>query len=218
MESREGQLCSKDNEGQSSMEKEMSAEDKTFERLEHVLQVYYERLNSIDERVRELTTFYFGINTLIIGLVVEFVTDNLPRLLLALVGYCVSVTVYLIAYKSFLSWRLYARDLKPLEQELDYDISQNYDQHLSGTPGEIVRVTLVRLRFNFLFIIIWLGTLSYLAYQLSFQLYVNSAWLNPPLYVLGFALIAYVPWAYFTGTLRPKLIHDTITALWAREV
>ena len=71
-------------------------DDQTFDRRERVLKTYYERLNGLDKSVRELTSFFFGINTAVLALVVQVVKDDLQRAILAVVGYCVSITIYLI--------------------------------------------------------------------------------------------------------------------------
>jgi hypothetical protein len=109
--------------------------------------------------------------------VFKVVTNDLQRLILALVGYCVSITIYLITYKSVLSWRLYAKAMDPLGDELDYDISKNYNTHLEQTPdkiGKTIRITLLRMRFNFLFIVLWFFIMVYFSYTLS------TSWCLPP--------------------------------------
>ena len=195
-------------------------DDKTFERRERVLQTYYARLNNLDKSIRELTSFFFGINTAVLALVFKIVTDDLQRLILALVGYCVSITIYLITYKSVLSWRLYAKAMDPLEDELDYDISKNYNAQLEqkqGKIGKTIRITLLRMRFNFLFIVLWFFLIVYFSYMLSTSWCLPS-WLHIPPLILLIAAIVYVPWIYFAGTARPTLIWATLRALWARKV
>jgi magnesium-transporting ATPase (P-type) len=201
------------------MQETTPSEDKAFERREHVLHAYYERLDNLDKSIRELTSFFFGINTAILALAFQVVKDDLQRLILALIGYCVSIAIYLITYKSFLSWKLYAQDMNEIEDELDYDISKKYDARLERTSGKTIRVTLVRMRFNFLFIVLWLGILSYLLYRLSASCWFGSPlWLTVFLTVLLMTAIVYLPWAYFAGTMRPRSIWATLCALWAREV
>jgi len=193
-------------------------DDKTFERRERVLQAYYARLNSLDKTIRELTNFFFGINTAVLALVFQVIKNDLQRFILAFVGYCVSIALYLITHKSFWAWKLYARDMHELEDELDYDISKKYDDRLKKTPGETVRVTLVRIRFNSLFVVLWLGILGYLLYKLLTSWHLCPLWLNVPLFILLMAAIIYVPWVYFAGTAQPDLIWATLRALWAQEV
>lgn len=193
-------------------------DDQAFERREHVLQVYYARLNNIDKSNRELTSFFFGINTALLLLVFELVKNDFQRFILALVGYCVSIALYLIIYKSFLAWKLYVQDMCEIEDELDYDISKKYNARLKHTPGKVVRITLVRMRFNFLFILVWIGIAGYFVYTLSATYYFRPLWLNVPGLILLMILIVYLPWVYFTGTGRPALIWNTLRALWAREV
>jgi hypothetical protein len=197
-----------------------SLDDKTIERLERVLQTYYARLNNLDKSIRELTSFFFGINTAVLALVFRVVTNDLQRLILAFVGYCVSITIYLITYKSVLSWRLYAKDMDPLEDELDYDISKNYNAQLEQTPdkiGKTIRITLLRMRFHFLFIALWIFIIGYFAYTLATS-WCLPPWLQIPLLILLTAAIIYIPWVYFAGTGRPMLIWATLRALWAKEV
>jgi hypothetical protein len=200
------------------VEETTSVQASAFERREHVLQVYYKRLNNMDRSNRELTSFFFGINTALLALVLEVVKNDLQRLILALVGYCVSLAIYLITYKSFLAWRLYALDMGRIEDELDYDISKKYEARLTNTPGTSIRITLVRLRFNFLFILLWLGIAGYLLYTLSTTYYLRPLWLNVPGFLFLMAMITYVPWAYFAGSGRLALLWNTLRALWAREV
>ena len=196
----------------------MSAEDKAYERQEHILQVYYERLANMDKANRDLTSFFFGINTALLVLVFEVVKNDLQQAVLAMVGYCVSVALYLLIYKSFLAWKLYARDLRPLEDELDYDISKKYDARLQQTPGKTVRTTLIRLRFNFLFVLLWMGIIGYFLYALSATYSLRPQWLNVPAYLFLMAIILYLPWVYFAGSGRPTLLWNTLRAMWAREV
>ncbi len=193
-------------------------DDESFERREHVLHVYYKRLNNLDTSIRELTSFFFGINTAILVLVFQIVQNSLQRLVLSLVGYCVSITIFLITYKSFLSWKLYVQDMDEIEDELDYDISKNFNARLDKTPGKTIRVTLVRIRFNFLFIMLWLGTIGYLTYKISASLLFQPLLLSVPLLVLLIAATVYLPWAYFAGTVHPNPIWATLRTLWAREV
>ncbi len=193
-----------------------SPDDKVFERRERVLHAYYDRLDNLDKSIRELTSFFFGINTAVLALVFQVVKSDLQRLILALVGYCVAITIYLITYKSFLSWQLYAQDMGEIEDELDYGISKKYDARLEKTSGKTVRVTLVRLRFNFLFVALWLGIIGYLVYQLSACLY--PLWPGIPLCMVLLAAAIYLPWVYLVGTGRPAPIWAVVCALWSREV
>jgi len=185
---------------------------------ERVLQAYYARLNGIDENVRDLTKFFFGINTLVIGLVIQFVRDDVQQLLLAVFGYFISAAIYLITYKYFLSWKLYAKDMDEIEDRLDYDISRRYGERLAKTPGQTVRVTLVRMRFNFLFVAFWLCVIAYFGYKLSSMYYVALSGATVVSYIVAFLFVAAAPWVYFAGTLRPGVLWDVVRALWAREV
>jgi hypothetical protein len=193
-------------------------DDQTFDRRERVLKTYYERLNDLDKSVRELTSFFFGINTAVLALVVQVVKDDLQRAILAVVGYCVSITIYLITYKSFLSWKLYAQDMVEIEHDLNYNISLKYDKRLEETPGKTVRTTLVRMRFNFLFILLWVAIIGYLALKLFFAYHFSPAWLSIALWIVVTAAILFAPWVYFTGNARPGLMRSTLRALWATEV
>jgi hypothetical protein len=110
--------------------------------------------------------------------------------------------------------------MDPLEDELDYDISKNYNAQLEQPPGKIgktIRITLLRMRFNFLFIALWLFIMGYFSYKLSIS-WCLPLWLNIPLLILLIAAIVYTPWVYFAGTGRPTLIWATLRALWAKEV
>lgn len=195
-----------------------AAEDKEFERREHVLQVYYERLKNMDKSNRELTSFFFGLNTALLALVFEVVKNDVQQFILALVGYCVSLTIYLITYKSFLAWKLYASDMRNLEEELGYNISKKYNGLLKKEKGGAIKTTLIRMRFNLLFVVLWLGIIGYFIYSLSATYYLRPLWLNVPAFLLLMAIIFYVPWIYFAGTGRPALLWTVLRALWAREV
>jgi hypothetical protein len=105
-----------------------------------------------------------------------------------------------------------------IEHALDYDISLNYDKRLEGTPGKTVRTTLVRMRFNFLFIVLWIAIIGYLALKLFFLYHFSPVWLSIALWIVMAAAILYTPWVYFTGNARPGLIRSTLRALWAKEV
>ncbi len=139
-------------------------------RRERILQLYYDRL-------RDLTNFFFAVNALLIGLVVQFAHDDLQQLLLAVLGYSGSVATPCI-YKGFLSLRSYREDMRPLEESLDYDISGKYEKRLKGTPVGIVRVALVRLCFSFLFAGFYFAAIIYFFYRLSALYCLTPPWFN----------------------------------------
>ena len=106
-----------------------------------------------------------------------------------------------------------------LDKSLGYDISEKYEKRLKGTPGEIVRVTLVRLRFSFLFLGFWLVAIIYFAYRLSVPSYcLTSPWFNIPAGIVIFVLVFYAPWVYFNGPVRPRVIWAVVRRTWGREV
>ncbi len=183
-----------------------------------MLQAYYTRLNGIDKSVYELTNVFFGINTGIAVLVFQFIHNDYQQLALAIVGYVASAALFLIVWKHYLAWGLYAKDMKKLEDALGYSISTNYEKRLKQTPGITIRASLVRLRFSFLFSAFWLIIIVYFTCRFAFRHYFFPFELSSALYAVGFLLIAYAPWVYFVGTGRPKLIWVTLRALWAREV
>ena len=119
------------------------------DRREVILHTYYDRLRDIDNSIRDLINFFFTINALLIGVVVQFIKSNLQQFILAVIGYFVSVAILCITYKGFLSWRLYYKDMRVLEELLGYDISEKYEKRLKGTPGEIIRVTFDSTAFQF---------------------------------------------------------------------
>ena len=184
---------------------------------ERVLQAYYTRLNAIDKSVYELTNVFFGINTGIAALVF-YIRSEYQQLALAIVGYVASVALFLIVWKHYLAWGLYAKDMKELEDALGYSISTNYEKRLRNTPGATVRASLVRLRFNFSFSLFWLVIIAYFICRLARRYYFFPFWFSSTLYVLVFSLVAYAPWVYSAGTLRPGVIWAVVRALWAREV
>lgn len=196
----------------------VSARASNEDRCERILQVYYDRLRDIDESVQDLTNFFFTVNALFIGLVVQFVRDSFQQLLMAILGYFVSVAILCITYKGFLSWRLYHKDMRPLEESLGYDISEKYETRLKGTPGEIVRVTLVRLRFSFLFLGFWLAAIIYFVSRLSIQCHLPPLWLKALLGIVILAIIFYAPWVYFNGPVRPGVIWAVVRTTWGKEV
>jgi hypothetical protein len=186
-------------------------------RREQVLLVYYSRLKEIDENNRDLTSFFFAIDTAILVLAFQVLKEDWQRLVLASVGYFASVALTLIGYKSFWSWRAYATEMRRLEDELRFDISAKYDARLRGSPARAVRVTLVRLRFNFLFLVLWLLILGYLLFAIPAPWLISSQ-LRVPFGVLIIAAIACLPWAYLVGTLRPRVLWAVLRAPWARDV
>jgi hypothetical protein len=183
-----------------------------------MLQTYYDRLHDIDESIRDLTNFFFTVNTLLIGLVLQFVKDDLQRLGLVILGYFVSVAILCISYKGFLAWRLYREDMRPLEKQLGYTISEKYEKRLKGTPGEKVRVTLIRLRFNFLFMLIWLVAIGWLLYTWAAANFTAQSWQPAVISLVIFLVIFYIPWIYFNGPIRPRLIWSVLGAIWGREI
>ena len=184
---------------------------------ERVLQAYYMRLNAVDKSVYELTSVFFGINTSIAALVFYFIRSDYQQLALAIVGYVASVALFLIVWKHYFAWGLYAEDMKKLEDELGYSISTNYERRLKNTPGATVRASLVRLRFNFLFSALWLVIIGYFIRRFACLYYFPPFWLNSTLYIFGFLLVASVPWAYFAGTWQPRVYWRVVRTLWARE-
>jgi hypothetical protein len=151
-------------------------------------------------------------------LIFQFIRNDCQQLGFAIVGYFASVALFLMTWKHFHAWRLYAKDMKTLESELGYCISAKYEEQLEGTPGTTVRASLVRLRFNFLFSVFWLVIIAYFAQRFASLHYFFPIWLNSTLCSLGFLLVASVPWAYFTGTWQPRLHWRVVWALWAQEV
>ena len=71
-----------------------------------LLRLYHDRLREIDESVRDLTNFFFTLNSLLIGLFIQFAKDDAQRLVLAVLGYVVAVAIQCITYKGYLSWQL----------------------------------------------------------------------------------------------------------------
>ena len=189
---------------------------------ERELQVYFDRLRDLDESVRDLTNFFFTVNALFVGIVVQFVKDDLQQLLLAILGYAVSVATLCITYKGFLAWRLYRQDMRTLEASLDYDIQKKYDGRLKGTPGETIRVTLIRLRFSFLFVLLWVGVIIYLGIKLAALHGPLPSWYNVPVVLAGFIVILVCPWVYFVCPAKPKALGKAVVgvvrAVWGREV
>jgi hypothetical protein len=201
------------------MTETMSAfgEEGDIERREQVLLAYYSRLNEIDENYRDLTSFFFAVDTAILVLVFQVLKEDWQRLVLASVGYFASVALALIGHRSFWSWRTYAKEMRRLKDELRFDILAKYDVQLRSSPARAVRVTLVRLRFNFLFLVLWLLILGYLLFDIP------APWLiSPQLRVLFGVMIivaiACLPWAYLVGTLRPTVLKAVLRAPWAHEV
>ena len=196
----------------------ISGEEHNQDRREVILKTYYDRLHDIDASIRDLINFFFTINALLIGVVVQFIKSNLQQFILAVLGYFVSVAILCITYKGFLSWRLYYKDMRVLEESLGYDISEKYEKRLKGTPGEIIRVTLIRLRFSFLFLGFWLAVIIYFLFHqpLLFQLY--NGWLNILSGIALLLIISYAPWIYFIGLVKPKLIWSVVRSTWGKEI
>jgi hypothetical protein len=192
-------------------------DDETFERKERVLQAYYARLNEIDANNRDLTNFFFAVNTAIMAVMFQIVKEDWQRLVLAVVGYFASVALALIGYKSFWAWRAYTKEMRRLEDELEYGISQEYEAQLrNNQAAQNVRVTLVRLRFNCLFLILWLLILGYLIFTIPVPWSISPPFLAVLLGVIIMIAIVLLPWAYLIGTLRP--IWAVLRVSWAREV
>jgi hypothetical protein len=156
----------------------------------------------MDVRRRELYSFFLGISIV----------------LLALVEICVSVMLYLITYMSLLSWKPRALVMGKIEDELDPDVSKEYDHRQKDTPDKSICNTLMRVRFSSLCIILWLGIAGSLVYALSATYYLRSLRLCVPGSLVLLAIIVFVPWVYLAGSDRLPLFWNTLRALWVREV
>lgn len=187
-------------------------------RDEEILKVYYDRLHDVDESIRDITNFFFALNTLLIGIVIQFTEEDILRLALIVLGYVISVAILCISYKGFLAWRAYREDMRPLEHSLGYTISDQYDRRIKGTPGEKIRVTLIRLRFNFLFMLIWLVAIGWLLYRWVASNFPTQSWQPVAISLVLFIAIFYFPWVYFNGFVRPRLIWSVLRAIWGREI
>ncbi len=186
-------------------------------RKEDLLRTYYDRLKQIDENNRDLTSFFFAVNTATLAIVMQLLKEDWQRLALAIVGYFASVALALIGYKSYWSWRAYAKEMHRLEDELDYDIAAKYEAQLTKNPARSVQVTKVRLRFNFLFLILWVLLIPYLVFTIP------APWFIDPLLTALFgviivAIIVCLPWVYLLGAIRPAVLWAVLRAPWAREV
>ena len=188
------------------------------DRQEVILQTYYGRLRDIDTSIRDLINFFFTINALLIGVVVQFIKSNFQQFIVALLGYFVSVAILCITYKGFLSWRLYYKDMRLLEETLGYDISEKYEKRLKGTPGEIIRVTLIRLRFSFLFLGFWLAVIIYFLFHQPPLIQLNNYWLNALSGIVLLLVISYAPWIYFIGLVKPNVVWSVVRATWGKEI
>ncbi len=104
---------------------------------EHLLRTYYDRLKQIDENNRDLTSFFFAVNTATLAIVMQLLKEDWQRLALAIVGYFASVALALIGYKSYWSWQAYTKEMHRLEDELDYDIAAKYEEQLRPEPGPV---------------------------------------------------------------------------------
>lgn len=185
---------------------------------ERLLQVYYGRLRDIDENNRSLTNFFFGVDTAILALVLQAFQDSWQGVVLAAVGYFASVALVLTGYKSYWSWRAYYREVPGLEDELGYSISAKHDRQLERSPAKSVRVTLIRLRFNLLFLMVWVFLLVYLVFTIPAPWPVFPSYLAAPLGVLIILALVCLPWLYLVGTLRPSVIGPVLRVPWARNV
>lgn len=184
---------------------------------ERLLQTYYDRLKEIDENNRSLTNFFFGVDTAILALVLQVFRDSWQGVVLAAVGYFASVALVLIGYKSYWSWRAYYHEVRRLEHELGYDISEHYEQRLHASPAKAVRITFIRLRFNFLFLVLLAALVAYLVFT------VPSPWSISPLIstILGGIIIIIIiclPWAYLLSSLKPAVLKAVLRVPWAREM
>lgn len=184
---------------------------------ERLLQTYYDRLKEIDENNRSLTNFFFGVDTAILALVLQVFRDSWQGVVLAAVGYFASVALVLIGYKSYWSWRAYYHEVRRLEHVLHYDISEQYEHQLHASPARMVRITSIRLRFNFLFLVLLAALVAYLIFTIP------SPWSISPLIstILGGIIIVIIiclPWAYLLSSFKPAVLKAVLRAPWAREV
>jgi len=188
------------------------------ERKERILQAYYEHLWQIDQNNRDLSSFFFAVNTAMLAIVMQLLKADWQRLVLAIVGYVASVALTLIGYKSVWSWRAYAEEMHCLEKELGYGITEKYDGRLHRSPAASVRITLVRLRFSFLFLVVWVFFLVYLVFTIPPASPLLPSFLHLLFGGLFVMVIVILPWAYLAGTLRPRVLWAVLRAPWAREV
>ncbi len=200
------------------VENDMARERQDQAQKDRLLQIYYDRLKEIDENNRSLTNFFFGVDTAILALVLQVFRDSWQGVVLAAVGYFASVALVLIGYKSYWSWRAYFKQVPGLEDELGYSISAKYDRQLAASPAKSVRVTLIRLRFNLLFLVVWVFLLVYLVFTIPAPWLISPSYLATPLGVLIIVALICLPWFYLIGTLRPSVIGAVLRAPWAREV
>ncbi len=194
------------------------SEQQSAKRKERILQAYYERLNAIDESNRDFTNFFFAINAAILAVVFRVAQENWQQLALSFVGYTASVALVLITYKSFWAWKAYFKDMKPLEDDLGYGISEKYKLQLKDTQAEAVKATLIRMRFNALFILLWLIVIIYLVRTIPAPWPLEPSWISIPLGSLLIAVVICFPWMFFAGKSWLRVASAALRALWAPEV
>lgn len=186
---------------------QLTMDQVAYERKEHLLLAYYDRLKQIDEVNRDLTNFFYIINVGILAVVFELVTGDWQRLILAFVGYSASVALMLIGYKYFWAWQTYETEMLKLEAELQYWIAKKYAEQLAlqKTAGAI-GVTKVRLRFNAIFVVLWFLVIVYFALTTPAPWHVEPPAFRTLIGVILTAAILAVPWIYLAGTARPARI------------
>ena len=108
--------------------------------------------------------------------------------------------------------------MRLLEETLGYDISEKYEKRLKGTLGEIIRVTLIRLRFSFLFLGFWLAVIIYFLFHQPPLIQLNNDWLNALSGIVLLLVISYAPWIYFIGLVKPKVVWSVVRATWGKEI
>ena len=109
--------------------------------------------------------------------------------------------------------------MRPLEQETGYDyIYMNYDRRLNATVGKDLRVTLIRMRFGFGFIIFWAVAITMIFRSLPSLFSSLPATTVLPLDAMLYVLIIILPWVVYAGKSALRVIAAITQATWGKEV
>lgn len=182
---------------------------------EKILAVYYDRLKQLDEVIYRLTSFFFGINTLLLGVVWQFTQNDLIRLAVSWLGYGVSWAQFTTTFKGFLSWELYEQDLNTLEEQVGYNIAKKFQERKqSNVAARLLSMTNTRIRFNFMFVAIWAMLIPYFVISLiiAFKSTFGNSW---PIVVIAISIALWLSMpSFFVGPPWRRVVWLVYKVMW----
>jgi len=181
--------------------------------VEKILAVYYDRLKQLDEVIYRLTTFFFGINTALLGVVWQFAQNDALRLVISWLGYGVSWAQFTTTFKGFLSWELYEQDLNTLEEQAGYNIAKKFRERKQGNvAAQFLSMANTRIRFNFMFVAIWAALIPYFAVSPTIISLIGNGW---PIAVVALCIALWLSMpSFFVGPPWRRIVWSVYGAMW----